>query len=344
MSELRRLSLAKAEAIVRKLYPKERVISVKRIDEGMINPLFEVECGKRDVMVRVCPEEHEHYKPDKEKYVHDLILDKSKVPVPKIILLEKSKSIIPSVYLLMTKMHGIKFSECIAGRAKRISLKSKKRLNYQIGNYLGQIHSIKFKRFGWLTGKGLQKNYSNWKEFFNSMINAELDKLEKPAKLESIKGFRRQRFVKLLPAIRGYLSANQDLLDIKARPCLCHNDYHFANILIKKNKEWEVSAVLDLEWAYAGHNECDLVKSESYFGWKYKYNEYARPFFRGYNKHIKLTKEYKKRRKLYLLLHNLGWLNFHYNHSKGYSKQHRWVGEDLKRIFETINWCLSAKR
>ena len=103
---VKRITLRKANQVVQKLNPNEKVLSADSIKEGMINPLFELKTNMRRLILRTCPTRYETYKPKKEKKVYDLIKNNTKVPVPGVLLMDDSKTVIPKVYMLMTKIEG----------------------------------------------------------------------------------------------------------------------------------------------------------------------------------------------------------------------------------------------
>ena len=62
-------------------------------EAGRVNHIFEIKISKpsKSLILKVYPPRWEHYKPQKEKFVYELIKEKTGLPVPEIYVLDDSK-------------------------------------------------------------------------------------------------------------------------------------------------------------------------------------------------------------------------------------------------------------
>ena len=105
----------------------------------------------------------------------------------------------------------------------------------------------------------------------------------------------------LIGDIEHYMNSQGYLLDIRKGPCLLHKDYHCPHILTDKNN---ITGIIDVEWAIAGHNENDFIKMEL---WAFNKIKGVRDsFFKGYLKYGHISSDYTDRKKIYELWH---WIN-----------------------------------
>ena len=81
-----KLSKNKLKEILKKYDKKLKIVSYKRLTAGNINPMYELVTDKRPIMLRICLKRWEHYKIDKEVFIYSLIKEKTKLPVPNILI------------------------------------------------------------------------------------------------------------------------------------------------------------------------------------------------------------------------------------------------------------------
>jgi fructosamine-3-kinase len=78
---------------------------------------------------------------------------------------------------------------------------------------------------------------------------------------------------------------------------LCHEDLHDSNILFERQEgEWRLSAVLDIDKAWAGPAESDLARLELWRGMT------SPDFWAGYRMFREVPESYPQRRPVYQLL------------------------------------------
>jgi len=289
--------------VISKVFPLARVISIKRIKKGCVNDTYEVKITnpKKELIFRLFP--NEAWKAEKESYIYSLIKQKTNVPVPKIRLIDTSKKLYSNAFILLSKIKG------------RELKKSDKKLIVKAGEYLAKIHSIKFKKFGWIVGKNIEPKFNKWIDFCEYDLKL---------KLKNLKKYNPDK--DMIKKLKQYFKENKSKINIKTKPCLIHKDYHFSHILVNKGK---ISGIIDVEWAMSGHNELDLAKS---LMWMFNGNkELEKLFLKGYKKYHKLSKDFEKRREIYEILISTSSLLFSCQ-----LKNNKWLKYNLKKIKSII--------
>src|SRR3989344_2063543 len=142
--------------IIKRIYPDDRLISIRRFNKGVINETYDVKLKKNNVVLRVYPKDF--WKIQKEEYLYNLIREKTDVPVPKVIAKGKD-------YIVLSKIHG-----------KSISADNKS-LVRKAGELLANIHSIKFPYYGWIIRDKIRPKFESWRDFILYDLNLKLKKI-----------------------------------------------------------------------------------------------------------------------------------------------------------------------
>jgi len=334
------ISKKRVESICRKKFKKCSVDNIRKIVEaGAMNPVYEITISnpEKSLILRTFSKKWEHFKPDKEKYVFELINNKTDLPVPEIYVLDKSKKIIPKTYLLMSKLEGI--------MPKKVNLSSeeKKKLYYQLGKDLAKLHKIKFEKFGWIYKNKISKYelkygkpFDKWKDCFFSKYEEVKEEIRK-SKDRKYGKLNKASFEKLLPKIDEYIKNNEDLLEGNIKASFIHNDFSLENMLVKKNKNWKISGIFDVEVAMTGHSEFELANVEFLYYKKglFQLNKNAEAFMEGYRSVKKLSKKFEKRKNLYLLYGLLSCVSFDgFELGNANKKTMYWYYNNIKQILK----------
>jgi len=294
---------------IKKEFPNSKISKIKKLKKGMINENYEllIRNPNKNLILRIYPKDE--WKAKKEEFLYKLISRKTNVPVPKIYLTDTSKKIFPKAFILYSKIEG-----------QNLDLYYKKTRDKKIiekaGELLAKIHSIKFPSYGWIVGKNIKPRFSKWTDFISYDINEKLNNVSK------IKKIQKNMVYKIIYLFKE----NKDLLDIKKEPCLLHKDYHFSHIFVKENN---ISGIIDMEWAIAGHNEFDLVKSK-WFMFE-KFPEIEKYFLNGYKRYGNISKKFDKRKELYKLILLISLISLSYE-----MKNMKWFNYNLKKIEEIL--------
>jgi len=277
----------KVGGVLSSIYP-ERSVSYKRFKKGVINPTYDVKIDGKSVVLRLYPKDL--WKVWKEKHLYAAIRRKTDVPVPKVIRTGRN-------YILMSKIEGNELSV------------NDKELVKKAGEFLAKIHSIKYPYFGWIINREVRPKFKNWLDFIYYDIDAKFRKIPK-------------KYIGLKKEVIAIVDKNKSLLNVKAKPCLLHKDYHPSHIIVSNGK---INGVIDIEWAMYGHNELDIVKS---FLWMFKQKpKMEKVFLDGYKKYGKISKDFNKRRKIYKLLIMVSALSFSYE-----CKNKKWCIHNLDEL------------
>lgn len=296
------LQKAQTKKIIGRVFPKAKVVSIREFKKGMMNRTYDVKLSDKNVVLRIYP--RESWKAVKEQYLYNLLSKKTKVPVPEVYKIDTSKRIIPFAYSILSKVEGKELG--------KIYKKTKnKKLIRDAAIYLAKIHSIKFSKFGWIVGKEVKPKFSKWKDYFAYGLEHKLDKIRKISKVPK----------KLITETKNYVEQNQELLNIKSKPCLIHKDYHFSHIIADEKK---INGIIDFEWAIAGHNELDLIKSE---WWMFEKLPEIRSIFHKAYKQAGgvISKKFEQRKKLYELQILIGMISLSHKRKSKY-----WFDYNLK--------------
>ena len=280
----------KVGGIIKRIFLNATPTYVKRIRKGVINETYYIKIKNSSFVLRIYPKEF--WKIKKEQYLYNLISKRTDVPVPKIILKGKN-------YILMQKIEG-----------KELPINNKVLIK-NAGQLLAKIHSIKFPHYGWIINREIKPKFSNWFNFITYDLNQKLRKLPK-------------EHSKLKKEIKDIIYKNKSLLNINSKPCLLHKDYHSPHIIVHKNK---IDGIIDIEWAIAGHNELDIVKSCM---WMFENKpKLEKIFLKGYGK---VSKDFKKRKKLYRILTLLSALSLSYE-----CNNKKWCRYNLSKLKGELN-------
>jgi fructosamine-3-kinase len=263
---------------------KIKINSITKIDT-LSNFLLKVETNKINYFLKVYDNKREDKTGHKLAKLYPFLL-KNNVPVPKVLKFDDSLKIIKHPYLIITEIEGKMLCDSI----------NKKEMNsfyYDLGKIIAKIHSITFDKFGETFDGEKVIGYSeidhkgpfnSWKEMHKEIINYRLSY------------FKGTYFEDLIQPIKAWFKKNSNLIDYEIIPRLLHIDLNQKNIFLKNDK---ISGIIDFDGAFVGHNEEELMRTESAnFS---NDEELKKSFFKGYTQLIKLDDNYEQRRTFYYL-------------------------------------------
>lgn len=294
---------------VNNVFSGSSILKIKKLKKGMINENYEISIKnpKKKIVLRIYPKDE--WKAKKEEFLYSLISRKTDVPVPEVYSVDISKKILPKAFILYSNIEG----ENLDTYYERTG---DKKIMAEAGELLAKMHSIKFPSYGWIMGKYIEPRFSRWPDFMS------YDMDEKLSKLSKVRKFPKNLIYKTI----DYFIENKNLLHIKKGPCLLHKDYHFSHIFVKDKK---ISGIIDIEWAIAGHNELDLVKSK-WFMFE-RFPDIANQFLRGYKKYGEISKKFDKREEMYKCVLLIGLIGLSYE-----IKNKRWLEHNIEKIKEIL--------
>jgi aminoglycoside phosphotransferase (APT) family kinase protein len=303
------ISKTNAEKAIKKVFPDSKIKTILRLKKGMINENYSIKIKNpnKELILRMYPQEG--WKAEKEKYLYNLISSKIKIPVPTVHSIDTSKKILKKNYLLLSRIPGVEMNTAYK-RSGNVNLIK------EAGSILAKLHSIKLPSYGWIVNTKISPKFSSWKDFIFYDLGKKL------AKLSKITSIKKAFINKSLQ----YIEDNKNLLKISSEPCLLHKDYHSSHIFANSKK---ITGIIDIEWAIAGHNEMDLIKSCWWMS--DECNDIEKPFLQGYKKYGTISKKFSKRRKLYELTLLIGLIGLSYER-----KHKKWFNYNLKKAKNII--------
>lgn len=178
-----------------------------------------------------------------EVAVNKLIVEKTSIPVPHILVHDFSKKVIDCNYFFMTAMVGEPMNKAKIGKA------NKEKLKKELAGYFAQLHQIEGDYFGYFTNNA-KLQFSSWKDAFSHMF-------------EMILTDGRNHQIKLpYERYEKVLQNNACYLERIVTPSLVDYDLWPGNIFVKKiGEEYCIEGILDFERAFWGDPIADFPSS-----------------------------------------------------------------------------------
>lgn len=238
------LSNEEAAILLGSYFPNVKVAKVEPTKGGLANAsyLVALKTGQR-LHLRIC--QRDPSAAEKEYRLIQLV--QGKVPAPKPIYFSAVNPVNNFPFMVLDWVEGTRLESIIG----ELSPRNVEHLGNSLGATLALIHGFKFEQFG----------------FFD-------DHLEIPATLEMggngllqyaeeclLENLGQERIGEALTnEVLSFIRTEARLLDDwSGRPCLTHCDFNGSNILVQKEEQgWEVTAVIDWEFAISGTPFFDL--------------------------------------------------------------------------------------
>lgn len=236
------------------------VKSVELINDGWFNAVYMIQlskevCGTKDIVLKTGVQEHKYilrYEKDimkTEVYIYSL-LEKTIVPVPRILAKDFSRSLVDFNYFFMERLMG----ESWMNVQDKITELNHDKLIGQLAQYTAALHQIKGDYFGYIKDD-VAYHYDDWKSAFRGMFQMMIedgrkDKVDLPYDL-----------------ILTTLEPLWDLMDEIKEPSLVNFDLWDKNImLIQKEGEYVIDGFIDHERAFYGDPYAEFISSETLCG------------------------------------------------------------------------------
>lgn len=177
-----------------------------------------------------------------EVEAYQLIMEKTTIPVPKILAFDFSKKELNSNYFFMTAMEGEPMNKV----SSKISKENKEKIKKELAGYFAQLHQIKGNYYGYFTTDP-KHQYTTWKAAFLHMFHMILT----DGKTHNIK-LPYHKYQKVLQENARYLE------EIKMST-LVDYDLWPGNIFVKKTgEEYVIEGILDFERSFWGDAFADF--------------------------------------------------------------------------------------
>jgi|TARA_Y100000310_G_scaffold83271_1_gene79959 Ser/Thr protein kinase RdoA (MazF antagonist) len=284
----------KVRKILKYHWPKKKIGYIREFPEGFNNLAFDVHFvnSKENKVVKIIKTIVSEHGSKKESKIFNLLKKKFlNYPVPRVIKFDNSKKIIDKAYIITQRLKGKTFAKMYP------KIYNKEEIFEKIGEFMGLMHSIKFKQYGKLDQNvKVVESYKSWYRKRSFEVNKLFKKLNKKDYLPE--GFVNKQEV--------FWKNNKHHLKKETKPCLCHGDSGHSNIIVyKKSKNYKISGFIDFEFANSGGGVYDLFKAVQRFERIY---EFRHRIVKGYTRYSNLPDNWEELMFIYQWLENLKWL------------------------------------
>ena len=244
------------EAVLRESGPDYEDFSYERPTAGHQGEVFLVtltHAGEQyEVVVKFQPGPDEGFA--LEPFLHEYVADRTDVPVPRILVFKEDPDLDVAPYFVTERVEGRNLAESLGD----LEADLRERLVEQAGRILGDMHAeIGFEGFGRLALDGerlVVENLSwDWRATFRSLVDVQIDRLDGGP------------FENLQRQAHEALDASIDVIPTGGVPRLVHDDFRPANMLFDPASREPITAVLDWQFALAGHPEYHLARTDFLF-------------------------------------------------------------------------------
>ncbi|MBN2011941.1 phosphotransferase [candidate division KSB1 bacterium] len=226
--------------------------SFKRIPTGKFNETYRClidRMGRNEaVILRIAPPPitgflfYERGMMAQEPGLHQLIRERTSLPVPAILVYDNSRTLINRDFLIMEHLTGTPLSESYVSPADQ------DKVYEQVGRYLKELHThCTTTQYGYLGEHKCMKPASTWKDAFHVMWNKLVDDITKC----NVYDFREA------DCARQALELHQPIFKRDVSASLLHMDIWGQNILIDNNSK--ITGILDWDRALWGDPEIEFA-------------------------------------------------------------------------------------
>ena len=227
------------------IFRGKRLIKAERTQTGLSNGTYkvEIEGSTTPYLLKIFAGGSDVA--SKEKAIAERL--RGVVPVADYIYLDTSRKLVDYNWALIEWKEGVLLRDILQRREER----QIEEVAESVGNILARIHSHTFECLGFLAGDLTIAHPFNMDEnVFYSFISESLDNGETGRWLGA----------EVTEKVRLFCESHRSLLsEIHEPPVLVHSDFNGLNLLmIERPNSFEVSAVLDWEFAFSGRRYVDI--------------------------------------------------------------------------------------
>ena len=233
------------------------------------------------------------------------VASRTTIHLPEVLGVDVSYQKWPWRYLILSYLDGEEW----ATAREKMSTAQEQCAYSQIGDAVGQLHTIRYPYFGEL---GCDGTIHTGKSFQGALADRAKLIIESPRSLDLF------LFV---------LDRDNHLFKDVDQARLCHEDLHRYNILFEQNREgWQLKTILDFDKAWAGHSESDLARLTFWTGMT------SPEFWAAYQRLHHIDDGFRERQIIYQLLWCLEYARSDAGHLA-----------DTRRICESLGIAFSGK-
>lgn len=255
-----------------------QVLAIEPIATGLFNSSFSALLPDREVVVRVAPPAdsifcfYERQMMRQEPKLHRILLEKTNIPVPRILAYDFTGSLLPRDVIIMEKLPGRPMSECNLSTTERDGVLC------QVGTYLRQAHAITESKYGYIGAHRPMLPYDKWDNAFAVMWHKLLGDIYRIGAYNTTEV---ARLSNLLKSHRRHFQHNP-------RSCLLHMDVWDQNVLIDDLGritgliDWDRSLYGDPEIEFAVLDYCSISRPAFWDGYGEKRDTSESATIRGH--------------------------------------------------------------
>ena len=147
---------------------------------SFINPVFSITLSSEESFILKINNHQWNKKLQREIDAMELARSKTSLPIPQIFAYDFDKTIIPYDYVIMEQVVGEQFGEL--RYSGKLDTEALLEIYYSLGNYLGQLHSIKFDFFLYISKNNrTAEAKQNKKITYNSQLFGTLGFINQPS-------------------------------------------------------------------------------------------------------------------------------------------------------------------
>jgi dihydrodipicolinate synthase/N-acetylneuraminate lyase len=231
------------------------------------------------------------------------IFDKEKppiIPVSNLIYYDETKEIIPYIFSVQDYIRGKPLFQLInkyINEGKNLNTKNFITIFDYLGEYLGNLHEIKFESFYRKIsniGRNVKQSYMG---FFNNHLENELQEAKKNK-------------IDFGNEIRDYYKDNIGIIEEENEFVLLHNDFCSQNVIVKEEQGLiHLNGLVDFDDWWIGPRAQDFIKMDYLILKPLNIPSFNTAFYDAYSKHYKIDNDFKKS----IEMHKLLWLLNEYN-------------------------------
>ena len=272
---------AKLRALIRHHCPHlDGDAAFERIPTGKFNTSFFVRAGREELVLRIAPPRdavfvfYERDMMRQEPGIHRLLLERTSVPVARILTFDDTHDLIGHDYLLMERLPGRALTEARTADP-RVVLR-------QVGQHLAETHALTAQAYGYLGEHHPMEPQARWADAFAIMWSKMIDDIVAVGHYDAAEA----------DLMRAILDRHLALFDRPVPASLLHMDIWHQNILV--DDAGKVTGLVDWDRALWGDPEIEFAVLD--------YCGISEPaFWEGYGRERDLSPEARTRQAFYLL-------------------------------------------
>lgn len=268
-----------------------KLVKAEKVPFGNFGQNVFVYSDKGEFVLRGCPHNPQQF--ESEKFIVDQIHQNTKVPVPFPYLYDDTVDIFGWSYILMPKMPGIQLAD--SEIQKELSTEDKRGIAVAMAKNLLELHKLTWDFSGQYGPQN--KTIKPFKEdFFMVIKNRLINFVDKSLAHNNCTTEEDKTW------LEGLIKDGEEAIRLDFTPAIIMQDYKQGNaVATKKDGEWKISGIFDLQEWYFGDSEIDLYRMASCYV-EYEVFDCLNVYLNTYLKQKQIRPGLEKRLPVYVML------------------------------------------